>query len=115
MQPRVRPAKLLPGVAADAHPGDVFSNAMEFIVAQNKSVEPLYQLNQDKSLSDHGEPGSKGRAFITGQLLAGGQLLGDLWYSAWKAAPVDTYLKRELAKRNSPPGSKTTASKKRKR
>jgi hypothetical protein len=50
-------------------------------------------------LSDRGEEGSKGRAFITQQLLAGGQFLGDLWISAWQSAPTDTYLKSQLARR----------------
>ena len=114
MKPRVRPAKLIFGITSESHPSDVFSPIMEFILAQNKLVEPLYQLNQDKSLSDDGGPGSKGRAFITQQLLAGGQLLGDLWFSAWQTAPEDKYLKGELKKRNTPPGEKTSTRKPRK-
>ena len=35
-------------------------------------------------------------------LLKSGQLLGDLWYSAWQEAPPDTFLKTQLAKRKKP-------------
>jgi hypothetical protein len=78
---------------------------MAFVIDQHKLVEPLYQLNQSGALSDQGEAGSKGRAFITQQLLAGGQFLGDLWISAWQSAPTDTYLKSQLAKRKLPQSS----------
>jgi len=32
-------------------------------------------------------------------LVKSGQLLGDLWFTAWATAPEDTYLERELQKR----------------
>ncbi|MES1167982.1 MAG: hypothetical protein ABUL61_02310, partial [Oleiharenicola lentus] len=46
-----------------------------------------------------GPVSAEGRAFIEGQLLTGGQMLGRLWLTAWKTAPVDTYLRTQLAKR----------------
>ncbi len=99
MRSRVRPAKVFSATSPNAATPDIFPTVMNFILVQHKLVEPLYQLNQNGSLSDHGEAGSKGRAFITQQLLAGGQFLGDLWYSAWQSAPIDTFLKSQLAKR----------------
>lgn len=99
MRSRVRVARVLSATSPNAKGADIFPTVMAFILDQHKLVEPLYQLNQDKSLSDRGEEGSKGRAFITKQLLTGGQFLGDLWISAWQSAPTDTYLKSQLAKR----------------
>jgi hypothetical protein len=43
--------------------------------------------------------GIQGRAFLEAQLIKSGQLLGDIWYSAWEHAPPDTYLKAQLARR----------------
>ncbi|MDB6027160.1 MAG: hypothetical protein JWM68_3383 [Verrucomicrobiales bacterium] len=106
MKGRIRPAKTFPGV--EAKDEDIFPGVMDFVMAQNKMVEPLYKLNQDGSLSDHGEGVSKGRAFVTGQLIVAGQLLGDLWYSAWDSAQEDSFLKTQLSKRTSPPKPRTT-------
>jgi len=58
-------------------------------------LEPLYQLEKDGKLSGEGE----GRAFLEGQLIKGGQMLGDIWYSAWEQAPADNYLLEDLARR----------------
>jgi hypothetical protein len=99
LKPRVRPARVLSATSPNAKSSDIFPTVMAFVSEQHKMVEPLYQLNQNGSLSDHGEAGSKGRAFITQQLLAGGQFLGDLWISAWQSAPTDGYLKSQLTKR----------------
>ena len=99
LKPGVRPARVLSATSPNAQSPDIFPTVVAFILEQHKLVEPLYQLNQDGSLSDQGEAGSKGRAFITQQLLAGGQFLGDLWISAWQSAPTDLFLKSQLAKR----------------
>ena len=100
LKPKIRPARVLSATSPNAQSPDIFPTVVVFILEQHKLVEPLYQLNKDGSLSDHGEAGSKGRAFIIRQLLAGGQFLGDLWISAWQSAPPDTFLKSQLAKRN---------------
>ena len=99
LKPRVRPARVLSATSPNSQSLDIFPAVMAYVLEQHKLVEPLYQLNQDGSLSDQGEAGSKGRAFITQQLLVGGQFLGDLWISAWQSAPSDTFLKAQLAKR----------------
>ena len=39
------------------------------------------------------------RAFLEGQLVKGGQMLGDLWFSAWQQATEDKYLIRNLTER----------------
>jgi len=85
--------------APQAVPADkFFTSLVTFLVEQNQLVEPLYQMDKDGKLSGEGDVAS-GKALIEGQLVKGGQLLGDIWYSAWQQAPVDTYLQRQLEKR----------------
>jgi hypothetical protein len=93
---QIRPAQKLAGAAG---PDGVFAAAVQFIDAQNKLVEPLYILDRDGKLSNKENRGAEGRAFLEGQLVKSGQLLGDLWFTAWATAPEDTYLQRELQKR----------------
>ncbi len=102
MKGSIRPAKVFSAVDPQAKHEDMFPGIMSFVLQQNKLVEPLYQLNQSGGLSDHGEGESKGRKFITQQLLTSGQFLGDLWFSAWQAAGEDSYLKSQLKKRTNP-------------
>ncbi len=94
-------AKIQPatGLANAAEPNGVFETAVNFIVAQNQLVEPLYKLDRDGKLSDKENRGAEGRAFLETQLVKSGQLLGDLWLTAWRTAPEDTYLERQLQQR----------------
>ena len=89
----IHPAEKLAG--ADEADG-IFHRAIEFIVAANKLVEPLYILDRDGKLSNKGDQGAAGRAFLEGQLVKSGQWLGDLWFTAWQTAPADTYLEKQL-------------------
>lgn len=93
---RIHPAEKL---AAAAEPDGIFETAVNFIVAANKLVEPLYILDRDGKLSNKENRGAEGRAFLETQLVKSGQLLGDLWLTAWLTAPEDTFLERELQKR----------------
>jgi hypothetical protein len=102
MKSRIRPAALFAGVEIQSKQEDIFPDVMQFVLAQNKLVAPLYQLNKEGNLSDNGQGESKGRAFITQQLITSGQFLGDLWFSAWRTAAEDSYLKSQLNKRLSP-------------
>lgn len=97
---KVRPAKpLFDALAPPNRPHEVFPVAVGFIVAQHAMMEPLYRLEKDNKLS--AEPGTEadGKAFLGGQILKGGQFLGDLWLTAWKEATPDTFLKAQLIKR----------------
>ena len=38
--------------------------------------------------------------FLDGQLVKAGQMLGNIWYTAWLEAPEDQYLQRSLQERN---------------
>lgn len=82
----------------------MFVAVMDFLVAQNKEVEPLYQLEKEKKLGHGKEPITpEVRAFIEGQLLNGGEMLGAIWLTAWREAGPDDYLRGQLLKQ------KTTA------
>jgi hypothetical protein len=87
---KVRAAKLLDT--------NIFPAIVDYLHAQFGLVEPLYQLDKAGKLSAQ-KPGAEGSEFIHGQLLKAGQMLGDLWYTAWHYAPPDNYLRGQLAKR----------------
>jgi len=104
LRSRVKPAEGLPAT----HPTDgrdpIFVAAMEYIIATHEFVEPLYQLEKAGKLGRPDQPVSpEAKAFVEERMLAGGQMLAKLWITAWKSAPVDTYLRSQLAKRNGLP------------
>lgn len=77
----------------------LFRAVVAYLVEQNKLVEPLYQLEKDGKLSGEGEPGLAGRPFLEDQLVKAGQMLGNIWLTAWLEAPEDVYLRRQLEQR----------------
>jgi hypothetical protein len=87
-------------IPAAVEPNGIFENVAQFLAEQNKLVEPLYVLDRDGKLSNKENRSAEGRAFLEGQLTKIGQLLGDLWLTAWLTAPEDVFLERELQKRN---------------
>jgi hypothetical protein len=97
LSPKVRGAKLLSSKGT-AVPG-VFEDSMAFILEQFALVEKTYQLDRDGKLSPNRGDVTEGKEFIGGQLIKGGQFLGDLWFTAWQSAGVDDFLKRELTRR----------------
>ena len=94
---KARPARLLIQTNSGLHT-NVFPAVTEYLRQQFDHVVPLYQLDKDGKLSPK-QPSTEGIAFITRQLQTGGQMLGDLWLTAWHYAPPDTFLKAQLAKR----------------
>jgi hypothetical protein len=99
MKNKLHPAQLVTLHGQPAQSEQIFPAVEAFISEQNKLVEPLYQMEQEKKLSGQGETGLQGKPFIEGQLIKSGQFLGDIWYSAWQQAPVDDYLARQLRRR----------------
>lgn len=99
LQPKLRTAQIVSIEGRAAKPEEMFQAAMLFILDQHKLVEPLYKLDKDGKFSNESDAGAEGRAFLEGQLMKSGQMLGDIWYSAWQQAPPDTFLKAQLAKR----------------
>jgi hypothetical protein len=78
----------------------LFVHVMNFIIAQNELVEPLYQMEKDGKFTNNSQPPApEGREFLRTQILKGGQLLGDLWVTAWRSAPEDTFLRGTLLRR----------------
>lgn len=95
----VHPAQLVSLAYSNEKPGDTFPMVVDYIISQSKLVEPLYELEKASKLSGEGDLGHQGKDFLTGQLVKGGQMLGDLWYTAWQQAPKDTFLQSTLARR----------------
>ena len=97
---RVRPAQ---HVGDLTRPDGFFRAMVAYVVADNKMVEPLYQLEQAHKLSPHeGDVNPEGLAFMESRILTGAQMLGNIWLSAWQDAQEDKFLKGELVKRNAP-------------
>jgi hypothetical protein len=97
LQPKLRTAQNVTFNGHNAAPEEIFRAAVVFIVEQHKLVEPLYAMDKDHKLAHDGEEGKK---FLEGQILKSGQLLGDIWFSAWQQAPTDKYLKDQLSRRS---------------
>ena len=101
LAPRVKSASAISVAAREDGRDPMFVAVMDYLLAQHQLVEPLYQLEKAGKLS-HGRDEAivpEGRAFIEGQLLQGGQMLGAIWLAAWKNAVPDTYLRTQLVKR----------------
>lgn len=94
---KIQPAKQIP--SADDQE-KLFRYVVNYIVEQNKFVEPIYEMEKNGQLTGEGEKGLQARPVLEGQLVKAGQMLGDIWYTAWKTAPEDTYLERQLDERN---------------
>jgi len=56
-------------------------------------------MNQDGRLSGNGDKGMEGYPFLSNQIRLAAQMLGDLWLTAYQNAPVDNFLKNQLATR----------------
>jgi hypothetical protein len=98
----IQPATRLPDASAT---DGVFHDVVNYIVAGNKYVEPLYQMEKDGQLTGEGDKGRDCLPFLSGQLVKAGQMLGDLWLTAWLDAPEDTYLERQLQQRAGSPSN----------
>jgi len=100
-------AKIHPAekISAVSDPDGIFHTAVNFVVENNQLVEPLYKMDRDGKLSNKGDAGAEGRAFLEGQLVKSGQLLGDLWFTAWLTAPEDTFLEHDLQQRAAAAGA----------
>jgi len=99
LREKLRSARLITLDGAAVPPTNVFPVVMNYLQAQAARVKPLYRLDKEGKLSGQLEVSSEGYDFITGQILVGAQMLGDLWFTAWQQAPPDTYLRSALARR----------------
>jgi len=95
---KIQPATRITG-ASD--PAVMFQAITTYLSEHNKYVEPLYQMEKDGQLTGEGEKGLQARPFLEGQLVKAGQMLGNIWMTAWLEAPSeDPFLKRQLQERN---------------
>jgi hypothetical protein len=102
LRPKLRPARELSFEIPGAGRTNVFPLVMSYLMDQHKQVELLYRLEKVGKLSGRRELNEEGYDFITGQVIKAGQMLGDLWMTAWQQAPPDTYLRSQLEKRKLP-------------
>jgi hypothetical protein len=93
---KIRPAKIINDPTKHY---DLFRKVMDYLWATHQLVEPLYVLEQEKKLTPENERAGEGRAFLEAQMVRGGQMLGDLWFSAWQQATEDRFLIRQLTER----------------
>ncbi|MDB6017069.1 MAG: hypothetical protein JWR19_1558 [Pedosphaera sp.] len=100
MKARIHPAQSLSATNGEGKSIDTFTQIESYILEQHKQVEPLYKLEKEGKLFGEGEAIHDGKAFLTTQIIAGGQMLGNIWYSAWQQAAPDSYLRGTLEKRN---------------
>ena len=49
-------------------------------------------MEKEGKLTGEGDKGLEGRPFLDGQLVKAGQMLGNIWLTAWLEAPEDQYL-----------------------
>ena len=110
LAPRVVSAQPISLLARPDGRDPMFVAVMDYLLAQNQQVEPLYQLEKNGKLSDqlektgkfHQDPNpveAEGRAFLEGQLLKGGAMLAAIWTTAWHDAVPDTFLRSQLVRR----------------
>jgi hypothetical protein len=89
-------------IANAGDPEAFFRDIVAYLAAQNKFVEPLYEMDKNGQLTGDGDKGMEALPFLDGQLVKAGQMLGDIWLTAWLEAPEDTYLEKQLQQRNAP-------------
>jgi hypothetical protein len=94
---QLRPATVLKRPERKDLASGQFQSCLQYILASHAQMIPLYELDKAGHLDK--ETPAKGREFLNGQLAKGGQMLGDLWYTAWKEAPPDKFLQGYLARR----------------
>jgi hypothetical protein len=109
LAPRARPGRVLDTTPKPGERDALFAVVWGYLQTQNGRVAPLYEIEKAGQLKADGKPGSTdGRAFIEEQLLRGGEMLASLWLTAWRTAPEDTFLMKQLQLRNgiAVPGAK---------
>ncbi|HEY3763346.1 MAG TPA: hypothetical protein VGN23_16495 [Verrucomicrobiae bacterium] len=95
---RIQPASHIPDAN---HANAFFQYVVNYLVEQNKYVESLYEMDRNGQLTGIGDRGMEGKEFLDGQLVKAGQMLGNLWLTAWQdSSEDDTYLERQLQQRN---------------
>ena len=102
---RAAPAVVLPLDPRSEGRDPMFHHVMLYLQVQHAQVEPLYRLDQARKFRVEQPPADpEAVAFIERQLLAGGQMLGNLWLTAWRTAAPDPFLRGQLIKQKTSAG-----------
>lgn len=96
---RVRAARGLAAREGYVAPDDIVGLLGAFLRESHAQVVPLYELEREGKLGTDPVRARAGRDLLEAQLVRGAELLADLWLTAWRTAPEDTYLLRVLGKR----------------
>lgn len=97
---RVSPAEVLPPSTPADGRDPVFLAAMDYIIASHEGVQTVYEMEKAGLLGHDDQPATpEARTFVESRLLMGGQMLAKLWVTAWKSAPVDAFLRKQLVQR----------------
>jgi hypothetical protein len=94
---KIHPAERISNAVS---PEGVFRDVVSYLVEQNRLVKPLYEMEKNGELTGEGKKGMQAQPFLENQLVKAGQMLGNIWYTAWVEAPEDTYLERQLDQRH---------------
>ena len=77
-----------------------FVATMDYLIEQNKLVEPLYALEKKGVFkAEVAATSVEGQEFIKARLQTGGRMLAQVWATAWTEAGPDTYLRTNLLRR----------------
>lgn len=98
---RVTPAQPLALAARPDGRDPMFAAVVDYLQAEYKHLEPLYQLEKAGKLGqgEQGVVADEAKAFIESRLLEGGEMLGAIWLTAYRNAAPDTYLRSSLIRR----------------
>lgn len=110
--PQVETALAIPLAPRPDGRDPIFVAVMDYILEQHAQVEPLYQLEkagkmgrdqlvdrEGKIIQENQPVTPEARAFITRQLVTGGEMLAAIWVTAWRNSTKDTFLINLLTKR----------------
>lgn len=113
LRPQLQPATSFNLQAAPGARDPMFSAIMSYLVRSHELVVPLYRLDQEGKFRADGPPGNpEARTFVTQRLLAGAEMLGSIWLTAWRHPEPDAYRHADLLKRRNggpPPAGATRA------
>ncbi len=105
---RAQPARLLSLDALGDGRDPMIQHVITYLQAQAALVEPLYQMEKDGLLKADRDPVSpEAVAFIERQMLVAGQMLADIWLTAWRSAAPDPFLRGQLVRQKAGPANKS--------
>ncbi len=110
LSPRVQTAEAIPLPPRADERDPLFVVAMDYLIAQHAKVVPLYELEKARKLGNGPDlpVTPEAREFFETQLLTGSHMLARMWVTAWKSAPLDTYLREQLVRRQTAAAKATT-------